>query len=197
MSVTALRRRCVVGGLGIGVGLLAAAGAWALPPGGAVDDPGDPPATITIVTPSVPVNGAVSFTGTGWLNQDGTGQSVMVKFDDFGNNGIGPFTADAQGNLSGTVSLTPPANATARQRADYAPSDMNQANSSHWLRFLTGPWGSLPRNGPPRSMRGTFASSPPRAQRPIRHRLPPLLRAIPPPPPPSRCPPRLLRSGPS
>jgi hypothetical protein len=121
--------------------------AVAVPPTGPAENPGDPPATVTVVTPAVPAaGGRVAFTGTGFLNGKGLPQKVYVKFDDQGDHGIGPFVAAADGTLKGSVALSDPE----------APNDIRDARRDHWLRFLAGPSGSYPDNGPPRSLRAAF-----------------------------------------
>lgn len=134
----------------VGAGLLAAlalpAGGLAIPPTGPAENPGDPPAAVTIATPAVAAGGTVRFTGTGFLNAAGAPQKVYVKLDDHGDNGIGPFTAAADGTLRGAVKLTDPE----------APGDIANAAKEHWLRFLAGPSGAHPDNGPARSLKGTF-----------------------------------------
>jgi hypothetical protein len=140
-------RRRVAAGLGAGALLALPVGAGAIPPGGPAENPGDPPATVTIATPSVPAaGGAVAFTGTGFLTAAGAPQKVYVKLDDHGDHGIGPFTADATGALHGRIALSDPE----------APADIGDAAREHWLRFLTGPSGADPDNGPSRSLKAAF-----------------------------------------
>jgi hypothetical protein len=122
------------------------AAAVAVPPGGPAENPGNPPATVTVVTPAVQAGGRVAFTGTGFLNGNGSPQKVYVKFDDHGDNGIGPFVAAADGTLKGSVALSDPE----------APADIADARQDHWLRFLAGPSGKYPDNGPPRSLKAAF-----------------------------------------
>ncbi|MGD9695308.1 MAG: hypothetical protein AB7V42_06570 [Thermoleophilia bacterium] len=136
---------------------IAAGPAVAIPPGGAVDNPGNPPATIAITTPQVSAGGTVGFVGTGWLNSRGEGQRFYIKIDDHGSSGIGPFQANADGTVCGTLSLTPPAGATPAQRADYAPADIGDPAKPHWLRFLAGPYSGMEWNAPARSLHGDFA----------------------------------------
>lgn len=121
--------------------------AVAIPPTGPAENPGNPPATVTIDTPSVSAaGGKVSFRGTGFLNSAGKPQKVYVKLDDHGDNGIGPYVAAADGTLKGSVALSDPE----------APTDIADASKAHWLRFLAGPSGKYPDNGPPRSLKAEF-----------------------------------------
>ncbi len=141
-----MRRRPLIGLGAVALAALPAA-AVAIPPTGPAENPGNPPATVTIVTPSVPAaGGKVAFTGTGFLNAKGLPQKVYVKLDDHGDNGIGPYTAAADGTLKGTVALDDPE----------APADITDAAKPHWLRFLAGPSGKYPDNGPPRSLKAAF-----------------------------------------
>lgn len=121
--------------------------AVAIPPTGPAENPGTPPATVTIGTPRVDAaGGKVSFTGTGWLTSKGLPQKVYVKLDDHGDDGIGPFVAAADGTITGAVALSDPE----------APADVADASKPHWLRFLAGPSGAYPDNGPPRSLKAAF-----------------------------------------
>jgi hypothetical protein len=121
--------------------------ASAIPPGGPAENPGNPPATVAITTPSVSAaGGRVAFTGTGFLNAKGAPQKVYVKLDDHGDDGIGPFVAAADGTLKGSVALSDPE----------APAGIADAGKEHWVRFLTGPSGTYPDNGPARSLKATF-----------------------------------------
>ncbi|MEU4556987.1 hypothetical protein AB0F72_01255 [Actinoplanes sp. NPDC023936] len=85
-------------------------------------------ATVALVSTSVTPGGKVSFTGTGFVNADGTGSVVMVKIDDGAArlaDGSDVFTSvkasDTTGEVSGSVTL---------------PSTVT--GSGHWLRMLTG-----------------------------------------------------------
>jgi hypothetical protein len=121
--------------------------ASALPPGGPAENPGTPPATVSLGTAPVRATaGQAVFTGEGFLNAAGAPQKVYVKIDDHGERGIGPFVADATGHLEGSVALDRPE----------APADITDPSRVHWLRFLTGPSGQDPDNGPPRSLKATF-----------------------------------------
>jgi hypothetical protein len=132
----------------VAVALLALpAAAAAIPPTGPAENPGDPPATVTVASPEVPAaGGRVAFTGTGFLNSKGLPQKVYVKLDDHGDDGIGPFVAAADGTLKGSVALSDPE----------APADIGDAARDHWLRFLAGPSGTYPDNGPARSLKAAF-----------------------------------------
>jgi len=134
----------------LGAAAVLPAGVEAVPPGGPGDTPGDPPASVGIDTARVPRHGVVRFSGSGFLTSAGAPQVVYVKLDDHGVNGIGPFVADASGALRGSVSL------------DHreAPADIGDASKSHWLRFLAGPSGRYPANGPARVMKGGFTVLP-------------------------------------
>ena len=144
-----MRRGLVaLGALGAAVSGSAAAVAVAIPPTGPAENPGNPPATVTIDTPSVSAaGGTVSFSGTGFLNNAGKPQKVYVKLDDHGDDGIGPYLAAADGTLKGSVALSDPE----------APADIADASKAHWLRFLAGPSGTYPDNGPARSLKAAFA----------------------------------------
>jgi hypothetical protein len=85
-------------------------------------------ATVALVTTTVTPGGKLSFTGTGFVNADGTGSIVSVKIDDgavLPGSSAGVYAAAAPppttGNISGTVTV---------------PATLTGAN--HWLRFLTG-----------------------------------------------------------
>ncbi|HWI73714.1 MAG TPA: hypothetical protein VNT55_17275, partial [Baekduia sp.] len=54
--------------------------------------------------------------------------------------------AAADGTLAGSVALSDPE----------APSDIGDAGRDHWLRFLAGPSGTYPDNGPARSLKAAF-----------------------------------------
>jgi hypothetical protein len=144
-----IRRRAVLVAV-LCAAVVLPAGVEAVPPGGPADDPGDPPASISIDTTRVPRHGVVRFTGSGFLTSAGAPQVVYVKLDDHGVNGIGPFVADASGALSGSVSL------------DHreAPAGIGDTSRGHWLRFLAGPSGRYPANGPARVIKGSFAVVP-------------------------------------
>ncbi|MEV6342393.1 hypothetical protein [Actinoplanes sp. NPDC051851] len=87
-------------------------------------------ATVALVSTTVAPGGKLSFTGTGFVNADGTGSIVSVKIDDGsvldttnGNSSVfADVTAEATtGNISGSVTI---------------PTTLTGAN--HWLRFLSG-----------------------------------------------------------
>lgn len=131
------------------------AAALAVPPTGPADNPGTPPASVATATTTVAPHGTVSFTGAGFLNADGKPQKVYVKVDDAGTYGIGPFLAAADGSLGGSVSLDD-------AEAPKTASDLGE----HHLRFLTGPSGDYPDNGPARSIRAPFTVAPAAAAAP-------------------------------
>jgi len=140
--LTARRARA----LAAGVSAAALASVW-VPTAGAAgtpkpDLPGTPPATVEVTTKEVFAGTQVTFQGAGWLSTGGQPQQFMIKFDDHGVNGIGPYTANADGTIGGTVAMVPPASATLKQREDYAPADLGTPGR-HWLRFLAG-WNSSP-----------------------------------------------------
>jgi hypothetical protein len=141
-----VRRAALLVAAGGATLLAVPAAVTALPPGGPAENPGTPPATVRIETPQVAAGGRVAFSGTGFLTGKGVPQKVYVKLDDHGDNGIGPFTASADGALAGSVALTDPE----------APADVGDATKEHWVRFLAGPSGKYPDNAPARSLKATF-----------------------------------------
>jgi hypothetical protein len=146
-----IRRRAVAAG-GVAALLALPVAAGAIPPTGPGENPGTPPASVTIGAEPVPAaGGRVAFTGTGFLTAAGVPQRVYVKLDDHGDSGIGPFLADTAGGLRGSVALDDP----------QAPAGGTDPAKEHWLRFLAGPSGKYPDNGPPRSLKATFRVSPP------------------------------------
>ncbi|MBB2942543.1 hypothetical protein FB565_002256 [Actinoplanes lutulentus] len=85
-------------------------------------------ATVALVSTTTTPGGKVNFTGTGFVNTDGTGSVVMVKIDDgvvrdaAGSDVFAEVkAADGTGTVTGSVTL--PASVT---------------GSGHWLRMLTG-----------------------------------------------------------
>lgn len=156
-QMTPARRRPLA--TAVTAGALIAALAWTSAAGAAgtprPDNPGTPPATVEVTTKQVFAGTQVSFSGTGWLTTAGAPQRFYIKFDDFGSAGIGPYTANADGTVSGTVAMVPPATATPGQKADWAPADLGTPGT-HWLRFLAGPYADLPNNVPARSLHATF-----------------------------------------
>ncbi len=91
---------------------------------------------------SVAAGGSLSFTGTGFTKDDGTGgQIVVVKLDD--SKVLGEFPATADGTLSGAV-IVPAATSA----------------GAHWLRFLAGSGGLSGQGGtgepPARSLTADF-----------------------------------------
>lgn len=121
--------------------LVLAASGVALPPGGVADQPGTPPGSLTITTSEVPQKGDVGFCVQNIRVDTASGpaaQPFMLKFDDHGSNGIGPFTPAADGSLCATVSTDPADYASGA--ADKLPSDLCDPTKDHWLRLLTGAW---------------------------------------------------------
>jgi len=123
----------------------AASTAAGLPPGGVDDTPGTPPGSVAIVQPDVPKQGTVGFCVRNYrVNLPGggsVGQQFMIKFDDFGAYGIGPFQPDNNGDLCAEVSMNPADHATAKGgAADKIPSDLCDTAKEHHLRFLSGSW---------------------------------------------------------
>ncbi len=119
--------------------------ATALPPGGVEETPGTPPGTVSIVQPDVAKQGKVGFCVRNYrVNLPGggsVGQQFMVKFDDFGAYGIGPFRPDNNGDLCTEVSLNPADHVSARGgAADKIPAGLCDPAKEHWLRFLSGSW---------------------------------------------------------
>ncbi|MFB6398010.1 hypothetical protein [Polymorphospora lycopeni] len=109
----------------LGLTVLAAAN-----PAYAADPRPDNPkgATVAIGATTVAPGGTISFTGTGFVNADGSGSVVLVKIDDGvvrlpdGGDVFAEVTATATtGEISGTVTI---------------PAGLNGAR--HWLRMLTG-----------------------------------------------------------
>ena len=127
------------------IAAVAPAAALALPPGGVNEEPGTPPGSVSVTNPEVAKQGTVGFCVRNFrVNLAGggsVGQQFMVKFDDFGSYGIGPFTPDNNGDLCAEVSMNPADHATAKGgAADKIPSDLCDANATHLLRFLSGSW---------------------------------------------------------
>ena len=152
MSRLALAAASAAVGLGF-----AGAAAWAVPPGGGDQIPGTPPGSVEVTTPEVPQRGDVGFCVRGFRVENGServGQQFMVKFDDHGAYGIGPFTPDVNGELCATVSTDPADHQGAKGgAADKIPSDLCDPAKAHWLRFLSGEWA---QNGSPRSLSAEF-----------------------------------------
>jgi hypothetical protein len=138
------RRAIGAGALTAGLTVGLAAGGFALPPGGVEDQPGTPPGSVTITTPDVPQKGKVGFCVQQFrVDTAGgpVGQQFMVKLDDFGSYGIGPFTPDATGSLCAEVSTDPADYQGAKGgAADKLPADLCDPGKEHWLRFLSGSW---------------------------------------------------------
>ncbi|WP_022927406.1 hypothetical protein [Patulibacter americanus] len=126
--------------------VLAAAGltwpcsAGAVPPGGVADTPGTPAGSIEIVNPAGLREGKVQFCVRGFVTKSGTApQQFMVKFDDHGSKGIGPFQPDATGTYCGEVATDRAAYASAMSADDKIPAGLCQGGQ-HWLRILSGSW---------------------------------------------------------
>ena len=99
-------------------------------------------ATVAAAARSVAAGSPLSFTGTGFTKEDGTGgQIVVVKLDD--SKVLGEFPAAADGTLSGSVTVAAGTSAGA-----------------HWLRFLAGSGGLGGQGGtgepPARSLTADF-----------------------------------------
>lgn len=150
-------------GRGSRVALIAAAAltvpaaAFALPPAGTDDEVGTPPGSVEVTTPEVPAKGKVGFCVRNFRvdlkNGGSVGQQFMMKFDDFGQNGIGPFTPDASGTFCGEISMNPADYAgTKGGAADAIPPGLCDTSKPHSLRFLSGPW-AYDKNGDSASMR--------------------------------------------
>lgn len=141
------------------VALAGSAVAWAVPPGGVADTPGTPPGSVAITTPEVSQKGKVGFCVQGFrvdLAAGGSvGQQFMVKFDDFGNSGIGPFTPNAAGELCAEVSTDPADHGS--KASDRIPADLCDPSKEHWLRLLSGPW-AYNKNGDVASLRSLSAT---------------------------------------
>ncbi|OJU86292.1 MAG: hypothetical protein BGO11_02685 [Solirubrobacterales bacterium 70-9] len=131
--------------------------AGAEPASGAVEVAGTPPGSVEVTTPEVAQKGAVGFCVHNFRVETGgssVGQQFMVKFDDFGAYGIGPFTPDAAGDLCATVSTDPAAHEGEKGGAkDKIPTDLCSPGKEHWLRFLSGSWA---QGGTPRSLTAKF-----------------------------------------
>lgn len=86
--------------------------------------------SITLTNASTAAGGQVSFTGTGFVNSCGTGQTVTVKLNDI--DILGTATAHDDGTVTGSVTIP-----SAAASLGY---------SKYWLRFLVGT-GSTTCNG--------------------------------------------------
>lgn len=140
---------------------LVPAAASALPPGGVDETPGTPPGSVEITTPVVPQKGKVGFCVHGFrvdLKAGGSvGQQFMIKFDDFGSYGIGPYTPDANGDLCATVSANPADHTGEKGGAvDKIGPELCDPGKEHWLRFLSGSW-AYNKNGDEASLRSLHA----------------------------------------
>ncbi len=125
--------------------LVVPAAVVALPPGGVDETPGTPPGSVSIVQPEVAKQGKVGFCVRNYrVNLPGggsVGQKFMLKFDDFGAYGIGPFEPDNNGDLCAEVSMNPADHAGAQGgAADKIPPGLCDPTKEHWLRFLSGSW---------------------------------------------------------
>ncbi|MFV0309868.1 MAG: hypothetical protein ACK5OX_19230 [Desertimonas sp.] len=78
--------------------------------------------SISLSNTSVEPGGQVSFTGSGFINDCGAGQTVTVKLNDI--DILGTATARADGSLSGSVTIPPAVQSLGYPR--------------YWLRFLVG-----------------------------------------------------------
>ncbi|QOC90125.1 hypothetical protein [Micromonospora craniellae] len=85
-------------------------------------------ATVAIASNTVAPGGTIAFTGTGFVNDDGSGSVVIVKINDgairdsSGSDIFAEVTAaDTTGDISGSVTV---------------PADLT--GGGHWLRMLTG-----------------------------------------------------------
>jgi hypothetical protein len=114
--------------------------AGALPPGGAADTPGTPAGSVEIVNPAGLREGKVQFCVRGFVTRTGAApQQFMVKFDDYGSKGIGPFQPDATGTYCGEIATDRAAYASAASADDKLPAELCQGGQ-HWLRILSGSW---------------------------------------------------------
>jgi hypothetical protein len=145
------RRSAVRLGLAAGATAAACALVWssgvtAAPETGVVDAPGTPPGVLRITSPAGPVAGKISFCVEKIRVDTAAGpvaQSFMLKFDDFGGFGIGPYTPDANGSYCGTVSTIAADYTNARGgAADKLPDDLCDAAKPHTLRLLSAGWGA-------------------------------------------------------
>jgi hypothetical protein len=115
---------------------VAPAGAQPSGGGGATPVPDNPNGrSVTLSPTSVAPGGTVSFSGTGYVNDGGTGQTVTVKLNDV--DILGTFEADNSGGLSGSVAIP----------ASLEPGE-------YWLRFLSG--AGKPNDMPISSIHATF-----------------------------------------
>jgi hypothetical protein len=114
--------------------------AGAVPPGGVADTPGTPAGSIEIVNPAGLREGKVQFCVRGFVTKSGAApQQFMVKFDDHGSKGIGPFQPDATGTFCGEVATDRAAYASAASADDKIPAELCRGGQ-HWLRILSGSW---------------------------------------------------------
>ena len=96
-------------------------------------------ATIALAGGSFAAGATISFSGTGWTTTASSSSGAViggVKLDDTDQLNASPFTATADGAVSGSVTLP----------AGVAPGE-------HWLRFLSG---SDQPGDPVRSLHATF-----------------------------------------
>ncbi|MFT3855485.1 MAG: hypothetical protein QM733_22560 [Ilumatobacteraceae bacterium] len=98
--------------------------------------------SITLTNASVAPGGQVSFTGTGFVNDCATGQTVTVKLNDI--DILGTATARDDGTVTGSVTIP-----SAAASLGY---------SKYWLRFLVGSGATTCNGGdaPPASLFRTF-----------------------------------------
>lgn len=151
-------RLALIAATGVAAAVLLSSGLVAAAPDtGAVETPGTPPGKLVITTPGGPVDGKIAFCVESIRVDTAAGpvaQSFMLKFDDFGVFGIGPYTPTASGSLCGTVSTIPADHAAGRGgAADKLPADLCDTSKPHTLRLLSGTWGAPEGTTPPPSQR--------------------------------------------
>jgi hypothetical protein len=158
LSLARQRRAAAAGVVATAATLVLAAAGAALPPGGTDDQPGTPAGSLAVTTPDVAQKGAVGFCVENIRVDSSSGhvaQPFVLKFDDHGSSGIGPFTPDADGHLCASASTDPAAYATAKGgSADKIPPDLCDPTKEHWLRLLSGGWAA--ENASQRSLAATF-----------------------------------------
>jgi hypothetical protein len=102
--------------------------------------------------------GKVQFCVRGFLLKDRSApQLFMLKFDDFGSRGIGPFQPDASGTYCGELATDRSAFASATSADDKIPADLCEPGAQHWLRVLSGSWAGTPETATERSLAQDFA----------------------------------------
>jgi hypothetical protein len=111
-----------------------------VPDTGVADTPGTPAGSVEITNPAGLREGKVQFCVRGFVTKTGTApQQFMVKFDDHGSKGIGPFQPDATGTYCGEVATDRAAYASAASADDKIPAGLCDGGQ-HWLRILSGSW---------------------------------------------------------